>query len=510
VRIRVRIFLAIFATVAIGFILLVYWITKDLKPQFRASTEEPLVDTAWALAVMASAEVQNGAVDPALFKMAFKNISQEITPAPIYEFVKTTMDLRVYVTDAAGTVVFDSTGRDEGVDYSRWNDVVLTLQGKYGTRTSSDRLLDPEQSIMYVAAPIKDGKAIVGVVSVGKPTRNVNSFVEKSRNKIILGGLLIFVAVVIATLLISTMITRPIERLIAYTRSVSRGGREPLPMLGGGEMGQLGMAFEEMRSALEGKHYIENYVQTLTHEMKSPIAAIQGAVELLRETMPAERRERFHSNIESETRRMQRLIERLLLLAAIENRPTLQARTMIDLLALVEQTAQTLGTISMFRGVAIQVRGEAPALLQGETMLVEQAVSNLLHNALEFSPQGSCIQATVGRTGDSIQLTVEDQGPGIPDYALPRIFERFYSLNRPDTGKKSSGLGLSLVREIMLLHGGSVLLENRRGGGRERRFFFPSETFPLLHWTASTPRLFSPYVLPPFKESSQWPAIVLL
>jgi two-component system sensor histidine kinase CreC len=270
------------------------------------------------------------------------------------------------------------------------------------------------------------------------------------------------------------MITRPIERLIAYTRSVSRGGREPLPTLGGGEMGQLAMAFEEMRLALEGKHYIENYVQTLTHEMKSPIAAIQGAVELLRETMPAERRERFHGNIESETRRMQRLIERLLLLAAIENRPTLQECTMIDLLPLVAQTAQTLGTASLVRGVAIQVEGEGPAFLQGETILVEQAISNLLHNALEFSPRGSSIQAKVSHTKDSVQLTVEDQGPGIPDYALPRIFERFYSLNRPDTGKKSTGLGLSLVREIMLLHGGRVLLENRRGGGASATLLFPS------------------------------------
>ena len=141
---RVRIFLTILATVGIGFFLLVYWITKDLKPQFRASTEEPLVDTAWALAALASAQVRNGAVDVTLFREMFAHISPEITPAPIYDFIKTTMDLRVYITNATGKVVFDSTGRDEGMDYSRWNDVVLTLQGKYGTRTSSDAPLGSE------------------------------------------------------------------------------------------------------------------------------------------------------------------------------------------------------------------------------------------------------------------------------------------------------------------------------------------------------------------------------
>ncbi|MDP3479736.1 MAG: two-component system sensor histidine kinase CreC [Desulfoprunum sp.] len=473
-KIRTRIFLVILATVGLGFSLLVNWVTSDLKPQFRESTEEPLVDTTWVLAAMASAQVRNGGVDADLFREAFGSISREITPAPIYDFIKTTMDLRIYMTDAAGKVIFDSAGRDEGADYSRWNDVVLTLQGKYGTRTSSGNEMEPEMSVMYVAAPIKTGDNIVGVISVGKPTRNVDVFIEKSRKKVILGGLLTFSAVVIATLVVSAMVTRPIERLIAYARSVSQGEREPLPKLGGGEVGQLGKAFEEMRSALEGKRYVENYVQTLTHEMKSPLAAIQGAVELLREKMPVERRERFLGNIENEGKRMQQLIERLLLLSSIENRRTLQEVEEIDLLAVVEKTAIALAPICMARGIDIKVVGDPPAIVRGEAFLVEQAVANIFQNALEFSPQSSTIWATVNTDGNTVRLTVEDQGPGVPDYALPRVFERFYSLNRPDTGKKSSGLGLSLVREAMLLHGGNASLENLPDGGAIATLIFTS------------------------------------
>lgn len=476
-RIRIRIFLAILVTAGIGFSLLVNWVTSDLKSQFRESTEEPLVDTAWVLAAMASAQVRNGTVDAALFREAFGNISREITPSPIYDFIKTTMDLRVYMTDAAGKVVFDSAGRDEGADYSRWNDVLLTLQGKYGTRTSSGNELTPEMSVMYVAAPIQAGEEIVGVLSVGKPTQNVNVFIEKSRKKVIMGGLLTFCAVVIATLVVSAMLTRPIERLIAYARSVSQGRREPLPKLGGGEVGQLGKAFEEMRVALEGKQYVENYVQTLTHEMKSPLAAIQGAAELLREDMPAERRERFLGNIESEGKRMQQLIERLLLLSSIENRQTLQEVEEIDLSSVVGKTAVALAPVCMARDIdiKIEITGDSAAIVRGEAFLVEQAVANVLQNALEFSPRGSTIRATVDTAaGNTVRLTVEDQGPGVPDYALPQVFERFYSLKRPDTGKKSSGLGLSLVREAMLLHGGSASLENLPDGGAMATLYFPS------------------------------------
>ncbi len=358
-----------------------------------------------------------------------------------------------------------------GMDYSRWNDVALSLKGKYGTRTSSDPELERTLSIMYVAAPVRLGQKILGVVSVGKPTRNVNAFVLQAKNTIILSSALICIAVVVVTLLLSAMIIGPIERLIDYTRAISRGERVPMPELSG-EMGQLARAFEEMRLALEGRQYIENYVQTLTHEMKSPIAAIQGAVELLDEAMPDERRERFHANIANETGRMQRLIDRLLLLSAIENRPTLEKGSRIDLFALTHQLAASFDTLCLARQVEIVISG-TEAMVQGETILVEQAISNLLHNALEFSPPGARIHVTIDNSGEGISLRVDDQGPGIPEFALSRIFERFYSLKRPDTNKKSSGLGLSLVREIMLLHSGSVTLGNRPEGGACARLFFP-------------------------------------
>lgn len=475
-KIKIRIFLAILIVAGIGFSLLVRWVTTDLRPQLRAATEEPLADLAWVLASMATAaQARSGAIDVAVFRQAVANMPGQITPAPIYDFVKTTMDLRVYVTDAAGKVIFDSAGRDEGADFSRWNDVMLTLQGRYGTRTSSESPVDSGSSTMYVAAPIRAGEKIVGVVSVGKPTRNVNAIIEQSRGKVMLGGLFTFGAVMIATLVVSMMIVRPIERLTAYVQAVGQGRRQAFPRLGGGEVGQLGKTFEEMRSALEGKQYVENYVQTLTHEMKSPLSAIQGAVELLREEMPAERRERFYANIDSEVKRMQQVIERLLLLASLENRQALQEIETVDLVAAVKEIIQAFSAICLARNVDIVVSGavNTPGIVHGEAFLVHQAIANLLQNAVDFSPRGATVLVRIVREEQTLQLSVEDQGPGVPDFALSRVFERFYSLNRPDTGKKSSGLGLSVVKEAMLLHGGRASLDNLPGGGAVATLTFP-------------------------------------
>ncbi len=472
-KIRFRIFLAILVTVGLGFLLLVNWITYDLKPQFRVSTEEPLVDTAWILAALASSQVRDGVVDVSLFRHAFDEMPQEIVPAPIYDFIKTTVDLRVYITDISGIVIFDSSGLDLGADFSRWNDVLLTLRGKYGTRTSNDIPSAYEQSVMYVAAPIISKGDIIGVISVGKPTGNVNLFVEQSKQKVKIGGFVIFSVVVVATLLVSALVTRPIERLIGYVRQVGAGERASLPRLADDEIGHLGKAFEDMRIALEGKQYVENYVQTLTHEMKSPLAAIQGAAELLMEEMPAERRGQFLANIEGETRRMQQLIEKLLLLTAIENRRELQRAELTSLLSLVRRSAKSFDLFCQARDISIRIEGEEDISARCEAHLMEHAVANLLQNAVEFSPRGGTVKVAVERTADSILLIVADQGPGIPEYGLPRVFERFYSLKRPDTGKKSSGLGLSLVLETMLLHGGQATLENLPGGGAKASLIFP-------------------------------------
>jgi two-component system sensor histidine kinase CreC len=111
--------------------------------------------------------------------------------------------------------------------------------------------------------------------------------------------------------------------------------------------------------------------------------------------------------------------------------------------------------------------------MKGERFLLAQAVGNLVQNALEFSPPESVVTVAVARDGTTLLVTIEDSGPGVPVFALDKVFDRFYSLPRPDTGRKSSGLGLSIVREIAALHGGEIILENRVSGGVRARLKLP-------------------------------------
>jgi two-component system sensor histidine kinase CreC len=289
---------------------------------------------------------------------------------------------------------------------------------------------------------------------------------QETRRNIFIMGALAAAAVVLAGTVLSIWITRPIQRLTTYARAVRDGRRVPLPKLGTSEIGSLGNAFEEMRDALDGRKYIENYVQTLTHEIKSPVAAIRGAAELLHEDMPAEQRDKFLGNIESETARIQEIVDRLLLLSAVEAKRTLDDQKPLDLREPVQRALASISAQAAAKEIEMtSALPPEPCIVSADEFLIEKAILNLLQNAIAFAPRGGKVVAALQQQDGSCELRVEDNGPGIPDYAQPRVFERFFSLPRPDTGKKSSGLGLAFVREVASLHRGSVELTNGSKGG---------------------------------------------
>ncbi len=293
--IRVRLFLALLIPVGLGFYLLVDWVLDDLRPRYLETMEETMVDTATILAAQLSVAGKGAAIPAGDLRATLTEAGKRTFEARIYQFTKTRMAMRVYVTDDRGIVLFDSDqGRDEGKDYSRWNDVLRTLRGEYGARATP--IIpggDPKRDMLFVASPIVREGRIIGVVSVGKPEESIDLFLRVAKGNIARAGLLTGVAAILAGLLLSWWITIPIRRLTDHARLIRDGKRPAPPSLGDTEIGQLGEAFEEMRDALEGKQYVERYVQTLTHEMKGPLSAIRGAAELLGEEMPEAQRRCF-------------------------------------------------------------------------------------------------------------------------------------------------------------------------------------------------------------------------
>lgn len=465
-KIRTRLFLGFIIAVAVGFYYLIDLIQEDLRPRYLEAIEDSLVDTSTILSALFTIDGENDDLDPATFRRTFDEVHRRRFEVKIYELVRTSADLRVYVTDSRGIVIFDSDGgRDEGQDYSRWNDVLLTLKGGYGARSTRNDPDNPESSVLYVASPlIVDGRT-AGVLTVCKPTTSANFFLSLAKRKILTSGILSGLGIVILGIATSVWVTRPIEKLTTYARAVRDGRRRRLPKLGRSEIGMLGEAFEEMKTALEGKDYVEKYVQTLTHEIKGPLTAIRGAAELLQENVPAKQRARFLENLRTETNRIQNVVDRLLLLSSIESRKGVRDVEEINLGRLLTEAAESLRPAIKVKDLSFSADIDEGVIIRGERFLVHHGVVNLLQNAIDFSAPGGAIHASASTDLREATISVRDAGPGIPSYALPRVCERFYSLPRPDSGRKSSGLGLTFVQEVADLHGGSVSLDNLPGGG---------------------------------------------
>ncbi len=463
-RLGIRIFLVYALFIGLTGYFVLGTVMKEVRPGVRQSTEETLVDTANLLAELVREDVKAGTLSQSRLPEVLKAYGLRQPGATIWGLPKNQVNNRIYVTDAKGVVLLDSSGEAVGQDYSRWNDVYLTLRGEYGARSTRSDPQDPDSSVMHVGAPIRAEGHIIGVVTVAKPNSSLQPYVDRTERRLLWYGAGLVLLGLLFGALLSWWLSKSLRRLTDYAQAVSEGRRAELPKYRGGELAQLSVAVEHMRTQLEGKAYVERYVHTLTHELKSPLAAIRGAAELLEGDMPADQRRRFVGNIGSESARMQQLIERLLNLAMVEQRQGLEEHALVSLSDLIEDTLAAQRARIESRLLRVEQQIAQHVTVTGEHFLLRQGFANLLDNALDFTPLNGTLRFTAERVSAGVEVTLFNTAEPIPDYALPRLSERFYSLSRPDGGRKSTGLGLNFVEEVMQLHGGELRIGNVEGG----------------------------------------------
>jgi two-component system, OmpR family, sensor histidine kinase CreC len=479
VKIGLRILLGYFVIVAVAGILLMRVFVQEVKPGVRQAMEDTLADTANVLAELAADDMLAGRIADGQFARRIDALRERRLDARIWHFDKRAVSYRVMVTDDRGIVLYDSAGIDVGRDNSRWNDVYLTLRGRYGARSTPSDPDDEDSTVMHVAAPIRDdspqgGGRVIGVLTVAKPNSAIEPFILRSERVVRRWGLVLLGVALGIGLLASWWLSRQLGGLQRYARAVTAGERAGLPRLAG-EFADLGRALETMRDRLEGKQYVEGYVHSLTHELKAPLTAIRGASELLSEhALPEADRARFASHVGEQSERMARTIDKLLALAAVEARQRIEQPEDIDIAALAGDVCAQFALPAERAAVVLEGPGAVPAWrVRGDGFLLRQMFANLLDNALAHAPAGSRVTWTLAEEEGRLVAEIADAGPGVPEFALGRVFERFYSLPRPGGGSRSSGLGLPFVAEVAELHGGRAMLANREGGGAVARVELP-------------------------------------
>ncbi len=431
------------------------------------AAEEVMIDASNLLAQMVSDNINNDQINTVKIKQLMHAYLARTLKANIYSTTKQKPNLQIYITNEKGWVIYDSTGKSTGKDYSKWRDVSLTLKGEYGARVSS---LDPnaknptsEQNGMFVAAPIYHNGKILGVLSMVKSMLDLKPYVVEQKNKIEQYGLYLFLLSLLFGAGVSYFVSRGIKKIIAYTTALSEGKSAVAPNISQIEFSQLSNAIEKLRDDLEGKEYVEEYINTMAHELRTPITGIRATAENLLVPMEHKQRHRFVRNILDANKKMDLLVSRLLELSRIERRDLLGKVEKINIKMLIEETVKTSNRMGGMTAKSISLEYDAVQnfSIYVEKILVEQAIGNIIDNAIDFAPKHSKIIIKLSSSKGYVNIDILDEGPGIPEHAKKQLFRRFFSSARPDTGKQGNGLGLRFVKKIMDLHNGHITLGNR-------------------------------------------------
>ena len=345
-----------------------------------------------------------------------------------------------------------------------------------GTGTPMLLLNEKSQTIVSYAAPIRRARQINGVLMLSTAPGEIEKVLTKERNAILrLAGLAI-AATLAAAFFLAYAVATPIRKLSAAADAVTHNinARHQLPDFSNrrDEVGQLSAAFNAMTAALHRRiEASEKFAADVAHELKNPLTAARSTAESLGYARTDEQRDQLVLQIQLELKRLNKLITDVSNASRLDAELALQEREPIDLSGILEGVAMTfqdlLGSDSS-RKVVFKPSPDGVALVvNGNDGRLAQVVTNLLDNAISFSPDGGTITVGGRRELDAIVFTVEDEGPGIAPDKLETVFDRFYTYRPTANASRgnNSGLGLAITREIVKAHDGRIWAENRIAPG---------------------------------------------
>ncbi|WP_334145367.1 stimulus-sensing domain-containing protein [Hyphomicrobium sp.] len=363
--------------------------------------------------------------------------------------------------------VYKEIGNANGTSYP---EVKQALQGK---ATAMLLLNEKGQQIVSTAVPIQRAGVVEGVLLMSTRPGEIDKIVSDQQTQIWLLAAFAILASLISALVLARTVAGPIRRLSASADLVSRNisARHELPDFSHrtDEVGRMSAAFAAMTAALYRRvEASESFAADVAHELKNPLTAARSMAESLSYARTDEQRREVVKQIQNELMRLNRLITDVSNASRLDAELARQQMGPLDIASVVASVTQIFkdilsGDSRRVETVIAVAPFEGAFVVNGHAGRLGQVLTNLVDNAVSFSPEGRPVTISLRRIGSDVELAVEDEGPGIPEDRRQIIFDRFYT-DRPDTEAvrgKNSGLGLSISREIIRAHGGEISAENK-------------------------------------------------
>ncbi len=357
-----------------------------------------------------------------------------------------------------------------GANGSVFPEVMSALTGSPATIV---RLSEQGEMVVSVAVPVQRFRAVLGVLLLSTQGGDIDRIVEAERGAIFRVFAFASFVTALLSLLFASTIANPLRRLAAAAVRVRHGvkAREEIPDFSDrqDEIGNLSTALRDMTRALYTRmDAIESFAADVSHELKNPLTSLRSAVETLPLAKTESSQKRLMDVIQHDVRRLDRLITDISDASRLDAELARDDAKRLDVGKLLENIIGAAKEVRRNKGIDITLKTGKPAqgtkgfFVTGHDLRLGQVITNLIENARSFVPEsGGKVEIRLDQIGDTVRILVEDNGPGIRAEKIDRIFERFYT-DRPSAEAfgQNSGLGLSISRQIIEAHGGTIHAEN--------------------------------------------------
>lgn len=344
----------------------------------------------------------------------------------------------------------------------RWEGKEKTASSHIAITSAGDRLLVATRRVYTEKGDY--------LVEVGASTANGQQILHTLLITLLAGLSVVLVAVTLGGLYLMKRALQPVQQVMFAAQDISlyHLSRRLPELASGDEIANLTSVLNQMIARLdESFQHTVRFTADASHELRTPLTIIRGELEsmLFRQGLAGETKESIEELLE-EVERLGRIVENLFSLSRLDTGEAQSHRVRLDLAELVESTADQMSLLAEDKDIDVVCETLTPVEVEGDQTRLKQVVVNLLDNAVKYTPEGGKVQLIVSAENGSALLQVSDNGPGVPEAALPHIFERFY---RADEARSrtidGAGLGLSIVRSICLAHGGTVTASNHQPSG---------------------------------------------
>ncbi len=324
----------------------------------------------------------------------------------------------------------------------------------------------------WLASPIKNREGKNYVVALGLPGQPSGEHILKGLTHGFLGWRLLILLLVTAAICfwLARSLTSPIRRLRQATRQFAAGDlstRVGGQISGKNEIAGLAKDFDEMAGKIEdlvGSQ--KRLLRDISHELRSPLARLGVALELARQNSSAESQQKAFSRIELEAERMNEMIGQLLSLTRMENASNDLSRAALDLCGLLSRLVQDSNYEAKNLNKQVTFTGPESLSFDGQEELLSRALEHVIRNGIHYTEDESLVNVDLKLEADKILIRISDQGPGVPEESLSKLFEPFYRVaDARDRLSGGTGIGLAIAEQAIRLHGGSIKAFNRSTGG---------------------------------------------